>query len=141
LDISAEALEVARENAGRHKVLEQINFHRGNGFSALAKKKKFDLIVANPPYIPSEEILTLEPEVRDHDPKLALDGGTDGLEFYRLLAKDSLDWLASEGRLMVEFGEGQAELIREIFDQQMWIVEAIERDYTQRLRFLIAGRK
>ncbi|MEO5802707.1 MAG: peptide chain release factor N(5)-glutamine methyltransferase [Verrucomicrobiota bacterium] len=141
LDISSEAIEVARENAMRHEVIERIVFHHGNGFAALSEKKEFDLIVANPPYIPSEEISTLEPEVRDHDPKLALDGGRDGLEFFRLLAKESPDWLAPNGCLMVEFGEGQAELSREIFEGQNWIVEAIERDYTQRLRFLIARRK
>lgn len=140
LDISSEAIEVARENATRHQVIEQIEFHQGNGFAAFSGKKEFDLIVANPPYISSEEISTLEPEVRDHDPRLALDGGADGLEFYRLLAKESRNWLAPDGYLMLEFGEGQAESIREIFEQQKWIVEAIEPDYTQRLRFLIARR-
>jgi release factor glutamine methyltransferase len=140
LDISSDALDVARENAMRHKAAEQIEFHQGNGFAALPAKIEFDLIVANPPYIASNEISTLEPEVRDHDPRLALDGGADGLEFYRLLAKESRNWLAADGYLMSEFGEGQAELIRKIFEEQKWIVEAIEHDYTQRLRFLIARR-
>lgn len=139
LDISNEAIEVARENAKRHEVI--IKFHHGNGFTALSGKKEFDLIVANPPYIATEEIATLEPEVRDHDPKSALDGGEDGLNFYRLLAKESQDWLAAAGRLMLEFGEGQAELIQEIFEEQKWIVEAVERDYSQRQRFLIVRRK
>lgn len=141
VDISSEALAVARENATRHKVVERIKFHDGDGFGAIADQKKFNLIVANPPYIPSAEIPTLEPEVRDHDPKLALDGGADGLEFYKMLAEKSQARLASEGRLMMEFGEGQAQLIREIFEKQKWIVEAVERDYTQRERFLIAMRE
>jgi release factor glutamine methyltransferase len=140
LDISAEALEVARENTARHEVCEQLEFHHGNGFSAFTGKIAFDLIVTNPPYNASQEILTLEPEVRDYDPKQALDGGADGLEFYRLLAKESQSWLAANGCLMMEFGDGQAESIREIFGQQKWIVEAVERDYTQRQRFLIARK-
>lgn len=136
VDVSADALKVAGENARRHDA--KILFHEGNGFAALPLEKRFDLIVSNPPYIASDEIATLEPEVRDFDPRAALDGGSDGLEFYRLLAKDAKDHLASEGKLMMEFGEGQAEAIKNIFEKQNWIVEAIERDYTQRDRFLIA---
>ncbi len=138
LDISEEAIAVARENATRHQMLERIKFHQGDGFAALAEPKKFDLIVANPPYIPSDEISALEPEVRDHDPRMALDGGADGLRFYQMLAEKAAPWLAPDGRLMMEFGEGQAELIGEIFIKQKWVVEAVEADYTQRLRFLIA---
>jgi release factor glutamine methyltransferase len=141
VDISAEAIEVARENAKRHEVIDRIKFHHGNGFAALPGKIQFDLVVSNPPYIPSEEIATLEPEVRDHDPKSALDGGADGLEFYRMLAKESKQRLVASGRIMMEFGEGQAELIRNIFEEQNWVVEAIEQDYSQRERFLIARQK
>ncbi len=85
-DISAEALRVARENAARNRVAGQIQFHVGDGFAALPSGLSFDLIVANPPYLPSGEIDTLAPEVRDHDPRPALDGGADGLEFFRRLA-------------------------------------------------------
>jgi release factor glutamine methyltransferase len=141
LDISAEAIAIARENAKRHEILERIQFHHGNGFNALPQKTEFNLIAANPPYIASAEIATLEPEVRDYDPKSALDGGMDGLDFYRLLANESRERLAIGGRLMVEFGEGQAEAIQKIFEEQNWVVEAVERDYTQRERFLIARRK
>lgn len=141
VDISSESLKVARENASRHNVDERIKFHYGDGFSALGGEEKFDLIVANPPYIPSEEIPTLEPEVRDHDPTLALDGGADGLDFYQVFSGQAQNWLAADGCLMLEFGEGQAEKIRGIFEEQKWVVEAIEHDYTQRLRFLIARQK
>ncbi len=140
VDISHDALNVARENATRHKVIERIQFHQGDGFAAIPEPQTFHLIVANPPYIPSAEILTLEPEVRDHDPKLALDGGADGLEFFKMLAEKSQARLKPDGRLMMEYGEGQAELIRDIFENQKWIVEAVERDYTQRERFLIAKK-
>jgi release factor glutamine methyltransferase len=99
---------------------------------------KFDLMVANPPYIPSAEIATLEPEVREHDPRQALDGGADGLDFYRRLAREAKPWLAPAGKLMAEFGEGQSEALRAIFLQAGWSVEEILKDYTQRERFLIA---
>ena len=79
MDVSEAALEVARRNAARHGLAERIQFHAGDGFAALAGGLKFDLILSNPPYIPSAEIPTLQPEVRDYDPLLALDGGADGL--------------------------------------------------------------
>ncbi|MEO6036461.1 MAG: peptide chain release factor N(5)-glutamine methyltransferase [Verrucomicrobiota bacterium] len=141
LDISNDALAVARENASRHQVAGRIEFHLGDGFAALKCGAKFDLIVANPPYIPSEEIPTLEPEVRDYDPALALDGGEDGLACFRILSDTAKDRLEAEGVLMLEFGDGQAQEIREIFEKQKWVVEAVEADYTQRPRFLIARQK
>lgn len=140
LDISDEALAVARENAARQQVLNRIEFHLGDSFQALPLAKKFDLVIANPPYIPSAEIDSLEVEVRDHDPRLALDGGEDGLKYYQLLAEQSQNWLGKNGVMMMEFGDGQAESIRKIFETQMWIVEAVERDYSQRERFLIARK-
>jgi release factor glutamine methyltransferase len=140
LDLSADALATSRENAKRHKVLDRIEFYQGNGFAALPEGKKYNLIVANPPYIPSAEIPTLEPEVNKYDPKIALDGGIDGLDFYRVLAKGAVSKLVAGGKLMMEFGEGQADAIRKNFEMQNWIVEAVERDYSQRERFLIARR-
>jgi release factor glutamine methyltransferase len=137
-DISAEALKLARENATRNTVAERIEFRRGDGFAAPASDSQFDLIVSNPPYIPSAEIATLEPEVRDFDPRAALDGGADGLEFYRLIASQAGAFLKAGGKVMVEFGDGQAEAIRKIFETEKWIVEAVKEDYSQRARILIA---
>src|SRR5262249_34624698 len=97
-DISEEALQVARANAARHGVGAQIQFHRGDGFAAVPGHLRFDLIVSNPPYVASAEIAALEPEVRDHDPRLALDGGADGLEFYRRLAVEAPASLKPAGR-------------------------------------------
>ena len=136
LDISDEALSVARENAARHKT--QVLFYRGNGFSALPEGAHFNLIVSNPPYISKTEIETLDLDVRDHEPRGALDGGIDGLDYYRLLAGEAPRFLLPGGCLMVEFGDGQAGDIQTILEQQNWIVEAVEADYTQRLRILIA---
>ncbi|HUC85050.1 MAG TPA: peptide chain release factor N(5)-glutamine methyltransferase, partial [Candidatus Acidoferrales bacterium] len=91
LEVSAGALALARENAAKHQVAEQIGFLLGNGLAALAGgadnplagPRCFDLIISNPPYIPTAEIAALEPEVRDFDPPAALNGGAKGLDFYR----------------------------------------------------------
>ena len=139
-DISSEALALARENAARHGVQDRIDFLESDGFAGLAEGVRFDLIVSNPPYIASAEIATLQPEVRDFDPRLALDGGTDGLEFYRILAGQGGARLNPGGKIMVEFGDGQAGAIAEIFSSQNWVVEAIRQDYSPRDRFLLANR-
>jgi len=136
-DISADALELARENAMRHNILNRIDFLQGDAFTALKPPKGFDLIISNPPYIPTAEIQTLQIEVRDHDPRQALDGGPDGLVFYRRISAEARPFLKPGGKIMLEFGDGQAESIREIFESEKWIVEAIVEDYNQRPRILI----
>lgn len=140
LDISKDALELAAHNAARHQVADRMEFICGAGLAALPSQRRFNLIVSNPPYIPSGEIPSLEPEVRDYDPRLALDGGGDGLDFYRDLAARGQDFLEPNGKIMLEFGDGQAEALRGIFESQNWVVEAIQADYSQRLRILVARR-
>jgi release factor glutamine methyltransferase len=138
VDVSAEALAIARENAEKHQVLDRICFHHGSGFAALPDGLAFELIVTNPPYIPTAEIETLQPEVRDFDPRLALDGGEDGLDFYRLLAREAPGRLSAGGKLFAEFGDGEAEPLRALFESHDWTIEAIEKDLTSRPRLLIA---
>jgi release factor glutamine methyltransferase len=138
LDVSAEALALARQNAELNKA--RIEFLEGDGFAALTGKTVFDLIVSNPPYIASAEIGTLEPEVRDFDPRGALDGGVDGLDFYRRLAKEAAVRLKPGGKIMVEFGDGQADAIKKIFEGEKWVVEAVKEDYSHRARILVARR-
>ncbi len=140
LEVSAEALTIARQNLARHGLAERVQLVQGDGFAGLPAGASFDLIVSNPPYIPSAEIATLEPEVRDFDPRGALDGGPDGLDFMRRLAIEAGAFLATGGRLMLEFGDGQADAARELFARQNWIVDSIREDYSQRARFLIARR-
>ena len=135
-DISVEALRVARENAALNNLSDKIQFHSGDGFAALPRDLPFDLIVSNPPYVPSAEIEALAPEVRDHDPHLALDGGADGLDFYRGLAAEAANHLRPAGRIMLESGDGQAEQIRQLFVQHKWVVESVEADYTGQPRIL-----
>ena len=156
LDVSAEALALAKENAAKNSVSDRIEFYHGDGFGALPVVAKasclcdskmehtggtpvplFDLIISNPPYIASAEIETLQPEVRDFDPRAALDGGADGLDFYRMLARQAKPFLRPDGKIMLEFGDGQADAIKKIFNGENWIVEAVQEDYSQRERILI----
>jgi release factor glutamine methyltransferase len=136
LDASVEALKVAHQNAAKHKIA--IQFHQGDGFAALPQGLRFDLIISNPPYIATAEIETLEPEIRDHEPRSALDGGADGLNFYRLLANNAAQWLKPNGKILLEFGDGQADAVKKMFEEQMYVVESIESDYSQRPRILSA---
>jgi len=156
LDVSNEALEVARQNAAKNNVADRVSFVQGDGLKSLPGQKSdsregdeshgqdarattaFDLIVSNPPYIPTAEIATLDPEVRDYDPRGALDGGADGLDFYRRLAHEARPFLKPGGKIMLEFGDSQGAAIRNIFNGENWIVEGIREDYTQRERILMA---
>jgi len=165
-DISAEALALAEENAVKNNAAGRIELLQGDGFSALMSEGRvtqapepnavavngdsqsssfrrmgFDLIISNPPYIPSADIAALEPEVRDYDPRCALDGGADGMDFYRLIASRAAAFLKPGGKIMLELGDGRAEAVRRIFENEKWIVEAVKEDYSQRPRILIARRK
>ncbi len=137
-DISVDALALAKQNAEKNNVAERIEFLQGDGFAALSSNSQFDLVISNPPYIPSAEIETLQPEVRDFDPLAALDGGADGLDFYRRLAAEAKSFLKPDGKIMLEFGDGQADAIKRIFENEKWIVEAVRDDYSQRARILVA---
>lgn len=111
VDIAADAVAMARENATALGFADRARFVVGDLFAALvrdAAARPFDVIVSNPPYIPSGEIAGLDPEVRLHDPHLALDGGGDGLAFYRRIACEADVWLAPGGILALEVGAGQA---------------------------------
>lgn len=140
VDISEDALSVARQNAARHQLVERIEFHLGNGFAALDPAKHFDLIVSNPPYIATAEIQTLEPEVRDHEPRLALDGGADGLDFYRRIAAEAGAFLRAGGMVMLELNDHGAEAVGKIFQDHGWTIKSIEPDYNQYQRIFIAQR-
>jgi release factor glutamine methyltransferase len=141
VDLSAPALATARANAARHGLDGRIRFHLGDAFAALpGAAKAFDLIVSNPPYIPAGELAGLQPEVRDHDPRLALDGGPDGLALYRRLAVEAPARLRPGGRLMVEFGDGQEAALVPLLAGAGWTVESVLPDDSGRARILIARR-
>lgn len=101
-DISAEAVETAKKNAGRLEA--EAEFYCGDLFEAVPEGQIFDIIVSNPPYIPSDEIETLMPEVREHEPMSALDGDSDGLKFYRAIIEKAKKYLTEKGQIFFEIG-------------------------------------
>jgi len=139
-DISATALELAAANARRLGVAERARFVCSDWLGAI--DGKFDLILSNPPYIPSAEIAGLAEEVARHDPRLALDGGADGLDAYRRIAAGAPQALAPNGKVLVEIGAGQAEAVAEIFAKAGLTLDgdtAIRRDLAGRARLVVAG--
>jgi len=125
-DISAAALGIARGNAERHALASRCRFVACDIAASLPGP--FDLIVCNPPYVASGDIATLEPEVRDYDPVLALDGGNDGLNGYRAIAPEARRLLAPGGRLIVELGAGQEPAVRALFTKAGLTVGAARND-------------
>ena len=121
-DISSEALNVTKQNIELLGLQGRAICMQQNWADDLVGKKKFDLIISNPPYIPSQEIANLEPEVKNYDPILALDGGEDGLDPYRYLAKQISPLLKEGSYAILEFGFGQGEAVRQIFDQHNYII-------------------
>ncbi len=117
VDRSESALKIARDNLNGLGVGTRAQFVCGNWIAAIGEKfdlQKFDLIVANPPYIASKEIPALAPEVRDYDPRLALDGGGDGLESYRQIIAELPHSLSPQGAAVLELGAGQEAAVTEI---------------------------
>jgi release factor glutamine methyltransferase len=116
IDVSEEALAVARENAANLDLAGRVALLRGDWTNGLGDDS-FDLVVSNPPYIATHVIETLEPEVRDHEPRLALDGGPDGLDAYRFLAGEILRVLKPGAMFAVEIGYDQSEAVETLFRQ------------------------
>ena len=114
VDVSAEAVAVARDNAAHLGLAGRLALLRGDWTAGLADAS-FDLVVSNPPYIATHVIETLEPEVRDHEPRIALEGGPDGLMHYRRLASEILRVLKPGGRFAVEIGYDQKEDVEGLF--------------------------
>ncbi len=111
VDISADALEVAKENAALNEA--DILFIQSDLFSRI--RGRFDIIISNPPYIPSGDIDGLQREVKDFEPRLALDGGADGLDIYRRIAEDAAKYLNRGGMLIMEVGIGEAQEVVKLF--------------------------
>ena len=141
-DISEKALEVARKNAEINDVLDRVSFALGNMFSSLDGDEKFDLIVSNPPYIKSEIIETLDPEVKDHEPRLALDGGEDGLDAYKVIANNAASHLKEGGVLALEIGYDQGEAVSFLLERTHYYKPAaIIKDLAGMNRVVIAEKK
>lgn len=138
LDRSPAALAMARRNVQRHACSDRIELLETDGCRSLPDNLRFHIVVSNPPYVPTAEIDSLAPEVRDHDPRLALDGGTDGLDLYRRLATELRERVTLPGSILLEFGDGQSHSVQEILRDAGWVVAEVHRDYSGRDRFLLA---
>lgn len=121
LDISDKALEVARRNA--NELDSDINFLKSDMFSSLTCENKYDIIVSNPPYIQSDVVDTLESEVKDFEPRLALDGDADGMKFYKIIAENYDNYLADNGVLALEIGYDEADDIRALFEGKNVVIK------------------
>jgi len=138
-DISPAALAVARHNAARLGLTSRARFHEGDWGRSL--DGRFDLILCNPPYIPSGEIAGLEPEVSEFEPRVALDGGPDGLDAYRAVMRDVRRLLAPSGAAVMEFGLGQGDAVSQIVASGGLVAAGISRDLAGRERCVIVRKR
>ena len=125
-DISEEALATAERNADRLGVADRAQWARGDLFAPV--EGRFDVIVSNPPYIPREDIDGLMPEVADFEPRGALDGGDDGLDFYRRITSEASEYLEAGGRLFLEIGCDQARDVTALMEKAGFVHVATVRD-------------
>ena len=141
-DVSEDALNTAIGNAGLNGVNRRCIFLLGSMFEAVPDDKHYDVIVCNPPYIPSDVIDTLEIEVKDHEPRMALDGGRDGLDFYRIIADKASLYLKTGGILALEIGAEQAEDVKKLLNETKTFEEiTVIRDLAHLDRAIIATRR
>ncbi|CAN5162489.1 peptide chain release factor N(5)-glutamine methyltransferase [soil metagenome] len=119
LDVSEKALQIAEKNAKRHRVSERLQLKISNIFANL-ENEKFDLIVSNPPYIPSKDIKKLQAEVRDFEPLSALTDGKDGFSIIKKIIDDVPDFLKPHGFLLMEIGFNQAVEVKKMFSSKIW---------------------
>jgi release factor glutamine methyltransferase len=133
-DLSADALTLARKNVIRHGVVDRFTLLQGDLLTPLPNDVLFDMIVSNPPYVREDELPDLQPEVRDYEPKLALSGepgtaGTDGTGLHRRLLRDAPTHLTHGGWLLMEVGQGQAEIVADYARSLGWTSVTVQKDY------------
>lgn len=125
-DISSDALKVAEINRDRNHVKDRVELRRGNLFEVLKAGEFFDIIVSNPPYIETDTIAQLQKEVRNYEPGMALDGGRDGLDFYRAITAAAPGYLKERGYLAFEIGYNQSERVCELMRRDFDHIEVIK---------------
>ena len=141
-DISDEALKVAETNAVKLGVIDRIRFVRGELFQPFSGTlQKFDYIISNPPYIPSEDYSSLQPEVRDYEPRIALDGKKRGMFFIREIIAQGVDFLENDGWLLIEMAPVQTDIAFKILDGNPVYTEKKRlKDYSQRYRVVMTKK-
>ena len=138
IDISKEALLVAKSNSLLHKINEKVKFFKRSLLNF--HHNKFDLIVSNPPYIKRNEIKNLKEDIRMYEPKLALDGGNDGLDLIRKVIYKAKDFLKINGMLALEIGNGQYRKVSNILEKRRFKIEHIIKDYKENIRCIISRK-
>ena len=138
IDISADAVALARENAARCGLEERVRFAVADGLDDFDEPESVDAIVSNPPYIPTTECRALDPRIRDFEPMNALDGGPEGLDFYDRLVADALNLLRPGGGLFFEIGDGQGPALQKMLFGAGFDAIRIEKDYAGHDRYASA---
>ena len=133
-DISAEAVSLAQENAAKCGLAEKVKFAVADGLDEF-DPESVDVIVSNPPYVRTTECYALDPRVKDHEPLLALDGGTSGLDFYDRFIGDALNVLKPNGAIFFEIGDGQGDALRRMFEEYGFGKIRIEKDFAGHDRY------
>lgn len=139
IDISPVAVKVAKQNAKKHGVYGRVNVLEADALGQYNFGKYFDVVVSNPPYIKSEDVLNLETDVADFEPHIALDGGNDGLAFYRKICQNAFDVLSQNGLLVFEIGYDQGNDIRSILSEKYTKIEVL-KDFAGNDRVALAQK-
>lgn len=137
-DISEDAIRLAKENAARTGLSDRVRFAVMDGMDDFDEPESVDIIVSNPPYIKSSECDTLDPRVKDFEPRLALDGGASGLNFYERYLADALNLLKPGGSIFFEIGEGQGAALAELMSNYGFTDIKIEKDFSHHDRYASA---
>jgi len=138
VDVSLDALKIARANAENLKLDKRAEWIVSDLFSSIPHERKFDVIVSNPPYLTDEDMKALQPELA-YEPRLALEGGVDGLDFYRRIVKDAGRYLKPGGCLGLELGAGQAKAVSEMLEKAGYVDLRINQDH-QGIERVVLGR-
>ena len=137
-DVSLKALRVARKNTKLLELNKNVKFAKSNLFNNLKEENKFDIILSNPPYIKTSDIKKLDVGVKKYDPKLALDGGKDGLDFYRKISKNCKKFLTKDGCVIVEIGYNQKKDVETLFKENGFKTCCI-KDFSKNDRVIMAS--
>lgn len=138
IDVSADAVSLATENAARCGLSERVKFVVSDGLDEFDEPETIDILVSNPPYISTDDCAALDPRIRNWEPMNALDGGAQGLDFYERFVSDALNLLKPNGAVFFEIGDGQGEALRKLFFDAGFDDIRIEQDYAGHDRYASA---